>query len=332
MNTRGKNRTVNDADVLPDRIALLLSGGEGTRLKDLTQEITGIPIPKQYCRLYNNSSLLETTLARTRLFAPNDKIHIVINRGHSKLAKDQVRELPESNIFIQPANRDTGPGLIFSLLLLNQTHPDSVIAVFPTDHYIDNDMAFIAHTLRATQLIARMPDKIAILGIAPDRPETGYGYLLPGNPIEAYEKTYHVRAFSEKPSLSGAHKIMARGGAWNTFVMVFRLRSMLDILNSVIPARIHAFSELIRSPHKAAEIYRTIDPWNFSAQVLTRIPQHIIMLKIDNVYWSDWGTRELIERTYRTLNRIPFWKQPLHQPIRSHQNSSDQAPSSQFIA
>jgi mannose-1-phosphate guanylyltransferase len=332
MNTRRKSRVVDIPDASPDRVALLLAGGEGKRLRDLTQEIAGIHIPKQYCRLYNNSSLLETTLSRTRLFTSNDKIHIIINRDHIKLARDQVWELPESNIFVQPANRDTGPGLIFSLLKLNRMHSDAVVAVFPTDHYIDDDNAFIAHTFRATKLISHMPDKIAILGIAPDRPETGYGYLLPGDPVEACPKTYHVKAFIEKPGPSRTCEIMSQGGLWNTFVMVFRLGSMLDILNRLMPGIIQAFSKLILSPRKAAEIYQTIDSWNFSTQVLSRIPQHIVMLEIGNVYWSDWGTQESIERTYKALNRVPFWKQPLHQPIRPRQESANDPSSSQFIA
>ena len=312
--------------------ALLLAGGDGTRLQDLTMEIWGTPIPKQYCRLYNNASLLEATLARTRLYTSNDNIHVIINRNHSDLARDQVHELPGSNIFVQPENRDTGPGLLFSLLRLERMHPNATVAVFPTDHYIDNDQAFIAHVHRATGLIARMPDKIAILGIAPDRPETGYGYLLPESPVRRYEKTYHVKSFSEKPSLPSAYRIMALGGLWNTFVMVFKLSRMLDILSQIVPERLHTFSGLARTPQKAAEIYRAISSWNFSTQVLARIPQHIIMLEVNDVCWSDWGTRESIERTYRSLNRIPFWKTPLHQPTQVQRESPRPASDYQFIA
>lgn len=323
---------VTDQSIASDRIALLLAGGNGARLQDLTREIAGSPIPKQYCRLYDNASLLETTLARTRLYTQNDNINVIVNLDHIYLAMDQVNTLPESNIFIQPANRDTGPGMVFSLLQLKRRYGDAIVAVFPTDHYIENDRTFIRHVARATQLIECMPDKIAILGITPDRIETGYGYLLPDHPVKRCEKTYHIKAFSEKPGASEARRIISLGGIWNTFVMVFKLSRMLEILKEYVPGEYRALADLHSSPWKAETIYRTLDSWNFSTRVLTRIPQHLIMLEIDDVRWSDWGTRESIERTFRRLNRIPSWQHPLHGSIQSRGDKPDQTAVSQFIA
>jgi mannose-1-phosphate guanylyltransferase len=323
---------IADEEFAPEKVALLLAGGNGARLQDLTLEISGAPIPKQYCRLFENSSLLETTLIRTRLFTEDRNINVIINLDHVELAMNQIYTLPKSNILVQPVNRDTGPGIVYSLLRLKSKYPDATVAVFPTDHYIDNAQAFIAHVERATRMVECMPDKIAILGVTPDRPETGYGYLLPAAPVKRCEKTYHVKAFSEKPGTAQAHQIISLGGLWNTFVMVFRLSRMLDILMECVPDELLALAGLYRWPEKAASVYQTIDAWNFSTRVLTRIPQHIIMLEVDNVCWSDWGTRESIERTYQALNRVPFWKHPLHRPLQSRADSSEQPAASAFIA
>ncbi|MBN2243632.1 MAG: hypothetical protein JW793_13180 [Acidobacteria bacterium] len=328
----GSHPSIPDMDRGPDRIALLLAGGDGTRLNDLTREISGSPIPKQYCRLYCNTSLLEATLARTRLFTRKESIHIIINRNHLQLAAGQVSELPEANILVQPANRDTGPGILFSLLELNRTHPDAVVAVFPTDHYIDKDRAFIAHAFRAVQIVKRMPDKIVILGVSPDRPGAGYGYLMPGGPVGNYRKTYHVKTFVEKPSVPKACEIMALGGLWNTFVMVFKLSRMLDILKRLVPGSYQTMLRLARLPHVSPETYQKMDAWNFSSRVLTRIPQHIVMLEVDDVSWSDWGTRESIERTYKILKQVPFWELPPYRPEISRKESRDQTHISRFIA
>jgi mannose-1-phosphate guanylyltransferase len=290
-----------------DRIALLLAGGDGTRLQDLTREITGTPIPKQYCRLWHGTSLLEATISRAQLFAPSDRISVVINQNHVELAINQFDAIPESRIFIQPLNRDTGPGMIFALLNLEQEYSDAIVAAFPTDHFIDNDRGFISHVLRASHTINQMPDKIAILGIAPDHPETEYGYILPSNPLMQSEKAFYVEAFTEKPSMARARNIISHGGLWNTFVMVFRLSRMLELVSELVPNEFANLLRLREAPHKAAEIYKTLNSWNFSTKVLARIPEHLIMHKVTDLHWSDWGTRESVERTFRALNMVPSW-------------------------
>jgi len=292
------------------RVALLLAGGDGTRLQELTRRIAGIPIPKQYCRLLHNYSLLEATLCRAHLFAAPERISAVVNQNHGEIAKKQLNCLPAANVFVQPANFDTGPGITFALLRLEQIDPDTIVAAFPTDHYIDNDQAFIAHALRAASLVSLLPEKIALLGVLPDRPESGYGYILPGDPVKDFEKAYYVQGFTEKPELRKARNIIACGGVWNTFVMIFRLSRMLDLLCELVPEEFAKLSELRNSPYKADELYRTLVPWNFSSRVLAEIPQHLVVLEVPDVQWSDWGTRESIERTYRVLNMVPPWNVP----------------------
>ncbi len=296
-----------EAEAPSNRVALLLAGGDGKRLQDLTREIEGKPVPKQYCRLLYGSSLLEATITRARLFAPCERITVIVNRDHMKLAAGQVRALPESNVFIQPSNRDTGPGMLFALLRLVETHPDAIVAVFPTDHYIDDDRMFILHVLHAARLIASMPGKIAVLGIPPDTPETGYGYILPNSPVSGFAGAYEVKAFTEKPGLASAGDIISRGGLWNTFVMVFRISRMLDLLRELVPEEFQKLAQLRRSPEKAPDLYPTISAWNLSTRILARIPQHLILVKVTDVRWSDWGTRELVEKTYRALNLAPSW-------------------------
>jgi len=298
---------VHSANTPSNRVALLLAGGDGMRLQELTREIAGVPIPKQYCRLLHGSSLLEATISRAQLFTLRERICAVVNQDHLEFAKEQLRDLPEPNVFVQPSNRDTGPGMIFALMHLQQVNPDAIVAVFPTDHYIDNDRAFIAHVLRAVNMISYMPDKIAVLGIAPDRPETGYGYILPADPLAVSGRAYHVEAFTEKPSLLGARDIISRGGLWNTFVMIFKLSRMMELLYEFVPNECEKLSGLHESPERAVELYQSLESWNLSTQVLARIPQHLIMLEVSDVRWSDWGTRESVERTYRSLNLVPFW-------------------------
>ena len=292
-------------------IGLILAGGDGLRLWDLTREITGAPIPKQYCRLWNDSSLLEATIARVRFFAPLNHINVVINHDHLRLANEQLHLIPETNIFVQPLNRDTGPGIIFGLLqLARHVHSDAIIAAFPSDHYVSDDRTFIDYVSRAAGIVYDEPEKIVVLGIAPDRSESGYGYLLPAGALGKsglMSRAFQVEAFCEKPDPATASILIARGGLWNTFVMVFRLSRMIELMRELAPTESQKLFELDNDPMKAAELYHSLAPWNFSTQVLARIPRHLTVLKVDGVSWSDWGTREAVEHTYRSLNLKPSW-------------------------
>jgi len=254
------------------------------------------------------ASLLELALFRSHLFAPTENTRVIINQNHCRWAREQLKALPENNIFIQPENRDTGPGMIFALMQIAQTIPDAVVAVFPTDHFIDNDTAFISHVLRATCLVEQFPQKIAVLGVTPNHPETGYGYIMPGrsltSPLTQW-KASHVKAFREKPNLTMAKKFISQGGLWNTFVLDFQVKRVLELLRDMAPEDSQKLFELRDYSVDAPPIYRDLSPWNFSSQILARIPEELIVLEAPDIRWSDWGTRESIERTYRHLNLVP---------------------------
>lgn len=250
------------------RLALLLAGGDGTRLQELTTQLTGIPIPKQYCPLMHGRSLLELTLFRTHYFTPIENTRVIINQNHLELARDQLRALPKSSIFVQPENRDTGPGIIFALMQIARTSPEAIVAVFPTDHFIENEKSFMAHVLRATSLVHQFPQKIAILGVTPSNPETGYGYIMPGRPLHTTLtpwRVFHVKAFNEKPNPIMAREFITQGGLWNTFVIVFQLKRMLGLLKDMAPKDSQRLFEMRNCAAEAPGLYRDISPWNFSA-------------------------------------------------------------------
>jgi mannose-1-phosphate guanylyltransferase len=292
------------------RLALLLAGGDGSRLQELTAQLMGAPIPKQYCPLIRGRSLLELTLSRTRLYAPIENTRVIINQNHRRWASEQLQILPENNIFIQPENRDTGPGMIFSLMQIAKTNPNAIVAVFPTDHFIDNEMAFIAHVLRATCMVDRFPQKIAVLGVTPNHPEPGYGYIIPGRPLPTTLTPWrvsHVKSFREKPNSTMAREFISQGGLWNTFVLVFQVERALELLRDMAPKDSQRLFELQDYSVDASVAYRDIGPWNFSSQILTRIPEELIVLEAPDIHWSDWGTRESIERTCKHLNLATAW-------------------------
>jgi len=290
--------------------ALVLAGGDGTRLQSLTREITGAPIPKQYCRLLGDRSLLQATLGRAARFVSWDRILVILNRDHLGVADEQLRALAAGSILVQPCNRDTGPGLLFALGHLMQRDPDATVAVFPSDHYVGDDETFIARVSDAARLVAQWPQKVAMLGVHPDRPESGFGYITVGRPFaegNAPHAAFQVDAFREKPNAKSAEQLAREGALWNCFVMVFKVRHMIELLARVVPAECEQMLALHVPASSMPAAYARLLPWNFSSRVLTRIAEHLVVLRVDGVYWSDCGTAEAVHRTLAALHQSPPW-------------------------
>ena len=290
--------------------ALVLAGGDGTRLQALTRRITGIPMPKQYCRILGNRSLLETTLDRIAPVVPARRTLAIVNRAHLRLARSQLGGLPASNVLVQPRNLDTGPGILVSLLALARRDAEATVAIFPSDHDVRHEPAFRRHVVEMTHLVERRPAMIALLGAAPDRPETGFGYIAPGARIDGAGTAFHVRAFHEKPARRMAAEIIRRGGLWNSFVMVGRVRRFLELLRAVRPLDVQRLAPVAAEPGALGPVYEQLAAWNFSRDFLAHVPQHLAVTRADDVGWSDWGTPEAIERTYATMGLVPPWRVP----------------------
>src|SRR5215813_4965180 len=140
--------------------ALVLAGGDGTRLRSLTHLIAGAPIPKQYCRILGPLSLLETTLWRIAPLVTAERTLVIINRDHLAMAGPQLRSLDARNVLVQPRNLDTGPGVLLSMLELAHRDPGATVAMFPSDHYVRDDAAFRRSIARMCRVVAALPEKI----------------------------------------------------------------------------------------------------------------------------------------------------------------------------
>jgi len=281
--------------------ALVLAGGDGTRLQSLTRLIAGSPIPKQYCRLLGERSLLEETLDRLAGLVPPSRTLTIVNRDHLPLAMPQLASLPCGNIVVQPRNRDTGPGLLLPLLELARRDPDATVAVFPSDHYLGNVPAFRARVRKAAALVATHPSKIVLLGTDPEWGDPGYGYILPGEPVAgaAPGEAFAVRAFCEKPPPAIAARIVREGALWNCFVMVCRVERILALARTLRPRDVARL---------AAAVDDDLPAWNFSHDLLSHLTAHLLVLRATNLSWSDWGTVGAIERTLASLGRTPPWR------------------------
>lgn len=290
---------------------LILSGGDGTRLQALTRAITGTAMPKQYCPLVDGRSLLETTLDRALALARPERVLVVVSRAHLAIAGGQLGAIPTENVLVQPRNHDTGPGIAFSLAHLARRDPMADCVVFPSDHWIADEDAFLTHVRRALRAVARLQTILALLGIEPEHAEPGFGYIEPGIAVRVtgVAGAHRVAAFREKPTADEAERLVARGGLWNSFVMAFHLPAVLSLLARLRPADLQPMQMLADRPELADAFYQhAVEAWNFSSGFLARIPEHLVVLRAAGTGWSDWGTPEAVARTFALLRRMPPWR------------------------
>jgi mannose-1-phosphate guanylyltransferase len=296
------------------RCGIILAAGDGTRLRPMVQRLRGDALPKQYVRFDGRSSMLEQAIERAESLIPKDRLFTVVGRHHLDY-RDVREQLDQCGgpVIIQPANKETAPGLLLPLMHLYKRHPEAVVAVFPSDHSIADDGLFMSYVDLAYQVVEQHPWLVVQLGIDPGSPEPEYGYILPGEVITRDELS-DVRAvvgFVEKPNTATAELLTLQGGVWNTMVMVFRAKTWLRLVCDGLPELYEAFRRIyhaIGTPEEVRVIndtYARLRPVNLSAGFLSCIaatnPSPLAVLPVRGVTWSDWGSeRRILDSIQRT--------------------------------
>ena len=296
---------------------LILAGGEGRRLQSYVRQLRGKELPKQYVNFVGRRSMLEQTFHRAEKLIPAEQIFTVVSRQH--LAHAEVRRQlagrPRETLIVQPANKETGPGILLPLMFIYKGCPEAIVALFPSDHFILEEDRFMSYVRLAAQAVNHEPTCIVLLAIEPHEPESDYGYVVPHKDVARPYGfgTRAVSAFIEKPGTDIASKLMMGGGLWNTMTMVFKLGTLLDLVRRVHPALYLNFCRILEAigtveeQRTVEDVYEVLEPVNFSKEIMMRIADHhprsLSVLPVRKVFWSDWGSRERVQRVLRKLAR-----------------------------
>jgi mannose-1-phosphate guanylyltransferase len=279
---------------------LALAGGEGVRLSDYVQRRFGRRIPKQYCCLLGNRSMLQHTLDRMNKLTPASRTLTVIGTHHGEIAAPQLLDRSD-HIFRQPSSRDTGMALYVAIAMIKRWTPNAIITITPTDHYVAPSARYVEQVRSARGVAARMRDKVVILGATPTEPDPELGYLSLGTPLTEIPSVKQVLGFVEKPSVSLATELNTQGALWNTMVTCGTVDALWELGRATDPHLIdilESFVPLVSTPDEddAIEyIYRALLPISFSRDMLERAPARLAAMELDGVEWSDWGRPERIE-------------------------------------
>jgi mannose-1-phosphate guanylyltransferase len=268
--------------------SVIMAGGIGARFWPLSRRDN----PKQFLSLTGNLSLIEETMNRIRRFSAPEDIYIVTNQKYMDRLQGMFSDIPASNVIYEPLQRNTAPCIGLAAAVIQKRSPGSVMAVFPADHLIGNDKAFTSCIVDAAQIAAER-DVLVTIGVEPDRPETGYGYIQTAGEISPGCR--RVRTFAEKPNLATAQRFLESGDfLWNAGIFIWRTDFFLENLHKYL----EEVYEVIE------EIQEAVDTPGFNSvlqQAFHRSPSvsvdHGILEKSPQVAvihadfpWSDVGT------------------------------------------
>ena len=291
------------------RWGVVLAGGNGSRLRSLSRRIAGDERPKQFCDILGNgSTLLQGTANRVSRNIRQDQIAYVVTRSHEPYYKPLLEGVHPARVFEQPANRGTGVAILFSVLKVMRFDPSAVVGIFPSDHYFSDEAVYSKYVEFMFNGAEYLPERVVLLGIPADRPETEYGWIEPARSgiLSGDGSLQPIKRFWEKPSLGIAEDLMEKGCLWNTFVMVGTARAFLNLIRKAAPA---LFASLrlpsASGPEQDAisSAYTEIPDVDFSRSILAACAYELAVVSASHAGWSDLGRPDRVPVTVAPLQR-----------------------------
>lgn len=272
-----------------DNYAVIMAGGVGSRFWPLSKT----SLPKQFLDLLGTGqTLIQKTYERLTQIIPEDNIFILTNTLYKELVRSQLPNISNTQILIEPDKRNTAPCILLSALKINKMNPGASMIVAPSDHWIEDEAAF-AKDVKTAFKACQKDHLLMTLGIQPDFPHTGYGYINYGENEKSSVKP--VKRFTEKPDYNTAKSFLKSGHyLWNAGIFIWRIPSILKAFEEYLPHMYQLFSKgtpALNTPEEEAFIRENYP------KVETISIDYGIMEKADHVAvlpaafdWNDLGS------------------------------------------
>ncbi len=285
---------------MSNQFGIIMAGGIGTRFwPESTPEM-----PKQFLDLTGTGkSFIQQTFDRLNKQIPTEQIYILTNERYRELIKKQIPQITDKQIIAEPVMRNTAPAILYAAKKIHQINNKAVMLVAPSDHYIANEDKFAQNVQTAFDEVAQT-DKLMTLGIIPNSPNTGYGYIQFENISNPIKK---VLQFTEKPDLQTAQGFLNQGNyLWNAGIFVWSSASILQAFKKHLPEMYHLMS-------RNDDVYNTAIEKDFIKKnfpLLDNISiDYGILEKADNVFvlpaefvWNDLGAWNAIYEQLKSNN------------------------------
>jgi len=274
---------------------VILAGGRGTRFWPLSRKKRA----KQLLALDGKQTMIQQTVARLLPLAPPKKFWIISNGDLRPAIMQQLRKLAKPQVLAEPVGRNTAPAIGLAAFLLLRENPEAVIGMFPSDHVIGDEKRYLETLARGIE-IAAAGANVVVLGIRPNRAETGYGYIEAGGLYEG--EALRVRRFTEKPNAETAAEFLAAGNYfWNSGMFLWSARTLADALHEHLPKTAPLLEKIASTfgTSKFAATFRTLYPKceNISIDYAVLEPRSAKGEESSNIFclpadfgWNDLGS------------------------------------------
>ena len=268
--------------------AVIMAGGNGTRFWPLSTPSQ----PKQFLRILGDETPCAVCIRRVSRVVDGARILIVASEEHRRALHDALPDFPEAQILWEPVGRNTAACIAWATEFILRQDGEAVIGVFPSDHAIEDEVAFSVALERAYSEAA---GRIVLFGIAPSRPETGYGYIHAGTRLS--EGVSCVKRFCEKPDLETAKRYLESGEyVWNSGMFIYDGRVMQAEIRQWLPELATGIAAIVEHPETLATAFARLYSISIDYGVMERTSKAVVMrAEFD---WDDVGTWEAIRRYY----------------------------------
>jgi len=274
---------------------VILAGGRGTRFWPLSRKRRA----KQLLALDGEQTMIQQTVQRLLPLAAPNHFWIITNEELQAAIARQVPRLPKKQIIAETVGKNTAPAIGLAAFLLHRLDPRATIGLFPSDHVIGDEKTYRDVIQRGTE-IASAGNNIVVLGIRPTRPETGYGYIESGAPLEM--EVLRVRRFTEKPDVEHATQFVSAGNYfWNSGMFLWSALTLVNALQEHLPKTAALLEEIasVYQTSKFSSTFRKLYPKceNISVDYAVLEPRSAKGEEGSNIYcipadfgWNDLGS------------------------------------------
>jgi len=268
--------------------AIIMAGGIGSRFWPMSTE----EYPKQFHDMLGvGSSLIQKTFARFESIIPSENILISTNKRYKNLVKEQLDKVTDGQLLLEPTMRNTAPCVLYAALKIYNQNPEAVMIVAPSDHWIDDEATFISNVEQSFKA-CQNADILMTLGIKPESPNTGYGYIQYQNDTSDIKE---VKKFTEKPDLETAKQFIASGDyLWNAGIFIWSVQAIIKAFADYLPKMYNLFNEGLSCYNTVQEDSFINDNYPKAENIsidygILEQSKNVFVLSVD-FGWNDLGT------------------------------------------